>query len=129
MTNITDRISKFQAAVADIPFIKEAADKGYKFNCYEFNETGDNEDCEDDDREFCLAIGPITDFRYITGITGQQRAALFEAAFKLAAATAVWRGHQNTEAEAIAMFSHLNCPTCGGSGHVGDTAAAADKSQ
>ena len=34
-------------------------------------------------------------------------------------------GHANTEADAIAMFDHLNCPACGGSGHVGDVKPAA----
>lgn len=34
-------------------------------------------------------------------------------------------GHANTEADAIAMFDHLNCPACGGSGHVDDVKPAA----
>lgn len=29
-------------------------------------------------------------------------------------------GHQSTEEKAVAMFEHLNCPWCGGSGHVED---------
>ena len=38
------------------------------------------------------------------------------------AANVQWErgGHADTEGEAMAMFEHLNCPTCGGSGHIDD---------
>lgn len=29
-------------------------------------------------------------------------------------------GHANTERDAIELFAHLNCPSCGGSGHIDD---------
>ena len=32
-------------------------------------------------------------------------------------------GHSDTEGEAMAMFAHLNCPLCAGSGHVEDAEA------
>jgi hypothetical protein len=31
-------------------------------------------------------------------------------------------GHSDTHGEAMEMFAHLNCPACGGSGHIDDTA-------
>lgn len=34
-------------------------------------------------------------------------------------------GHADTEGEANALFEHLNCPACGGSGHIDDVAAQA----
>lgn len=34
------------------------------------------------------------------------------------------RGHADTEGEAMASFAHLNCPACGGSGHVEDVKPA-----
>lgn len=42
----------------------------------------------------------------------------------LAALTARGAGHINTEAEWIAQSEHLNCPTCGGSGHADDATPA-----
>lgn len=79
---MVDRIAEFETALFGIPWVAERVAAGHQFNAYE---SADNdEDDEPDDWRYALCLGPITDHRFICTILGKDRAALVEAAMKLA---------------------------------------------
>lgn len=74
---------RFRKAVDELPWVRERAETGKQFNCYESGRN--DEDDNDEDRVFYIGIGPVTDFRFIGEVTGRSQADLLEAALKLAA--------------------------------------------
>lgn len=74
---------RFREAVDAMPFVAEAVAAGKQFNAYESADNGEDE--ADEDREYALCIGPITNARYLLDIDGKPKADLLETALKLAA--------------------------------------------
>lgn len=76
-------IERFLHAVAAIPFISERFASGQQFNAYESASNWDDMDGED--REYRIALGPISDHAFLFEIDGSAKAELLESALKLAA--------------------------------------------
>lgn len=74
---------RFSDAAGRIHFVSEALAKGYQFNAYE--RAGNDEDDEDEDREYRVGIGPISDFRVMFDVDGHATAELVETALRIAA--------------------------------------------
>lgn len=78
-----EMIERFRDAVANVPYIIERVAGGQQFNAYE-SAGDDDEEVEDEDREYRLCIGPISNCRFIADVEGHGRAQVLEAALKLA---------------------------------------------
>ena len=79
--NFDARLEQFAEALFGIPWIAERVLAGQQFNTYA---TDDEEALDEEDADFSLCIGPISDFRFICGIEGRSGAAIVEAALKVA---------------------------------------------
>lgn len=75
--------ARFNDAIGRLPFVAEALAKGYQFNAYE--SASNDDDADDDEREYQVCIGPVSDFRFLFAVEGMAKADLVEAALKIAA--------------------------------------------
>lgn len=83
---VDDLVARFRNALDRIPFAKEAMASGYQFNAYE--SASNDDDAADNEREYQICIGPISDFRYLARVEGMALSELIEAALKLASLAA-----------------------------------------
>jgi hypothetical protein len=83
MSRQQELIERFRQASQSRQWIAERIAKGQQFNCYE--SASNDDDMEDDEREYRLAIGPVNDFAWLFDIEGQDMADMIESALKLAA--------------------------------------------
>lgn len=74
---------RYQAAVADLAWVAEKVAKGQQFNAYD-QSSNDDEDT-DEDLEFYIGIGPISDFRFLGECQGRAQKNIIESALRFAA--------------------------------------------
>ncbi len=84
---IAARLEQFSEALTSIPLIAERVAKGQQFNCYDSAKNHD--DMPDEDCTMILAVGPISDARWIGEIRGRAQAEMVEAALKHATLSAI----------------------------------------
>ncbi len=79
---IADLLKRFEDALFEQRWVADLIMAGEQFNCYERG--GQDDDLDDDEREYRLCIGPVSNARLLFGIEGRATAEMVEAAMKLA---------------------------------------------